>query len=211
MLTFVTLLSIFFLVSTTGCDKHTRYKTLTFFFTGVPPVDGTATALGVKGASKADKKKKKTEPRPAFIHGPYASKECYLCHVIEEELDKKADEIAGGFPRLQDLPSKLLLPKNELCIDCHVTKQYKSAYEEGLWIHGPVSSGMCTACHHHHVSRADYMLLKEKSIDLCSQCHIGDFITDIAEHTEGKDCLECHNAHVGKDRFLLKKDYVEIY
>jgi predicted CXXCH cytochrome family protein len=209
--TCVTLLGIFFLVSATGCDKHTRYKVLTFFFTGIPSVEGTVAAERVTGTSPGEKKRKKPETAVAFVHGPYASKQCDLCHVIEAEKPQKAGEYAGGFPRLQDLPSKLLLPINELCIDCHVAKAYTSAYREELWIHGPVSSGICTVCHHHHVSRADYMLLAEKPIDLCSQCHTGDFITNIAEHTEGKDCLECHNAHVGKDRFLLKKDYVEIY
>lgn len=210
--TLVTLFGILFLFSTTGCDKYTRYKVETFFFTGVPPVHGVMKAESAEDTSSrpTEKEERKGERVTTFVHGPYASEQCYLCHVVEAK-PKETLDYAGGFPRLQDLPSKLLLPKNEICTECHVTKEYKSAFKDDLWIHGPVSNGTCTVCHHYHASRTDYMLLAEKSVDLCSQCHTGDFITDIAEHTEGKDCLDCHNAHVGKDRFLLKKDYVEIY
>ena len=210
-LVFVALLSILFLVSTTGCDRHARYKVLTFFFTGVPPIDGAVADETATGTSSLGKMRKSPVPVTTFIHGPYASEQCDLCHVVQVKKHQKADEYKGGFPRLQDLPSKLLLPKNEICIECHTTKAYKSAYKEELWIHGPVSSGMCTTCHHHHASRNNFMLLNENSVDLCSQCHTGGFILDTAEHTKGKDCIECHNAHVGKDRFLLNKDYVEIY
>ncbi len=206
----VTMISIFFIISTTGCDRHTRYKVLTFFFTGVPPIDGTASEE-VTDNTTLEKKEKTPGPVAVFIHGPYASEQCDLCHVVQSDKPKTAEKYAGGFPRLQDLPSALLLPKNEICTECHDTKDYQSAYKEDLWIHGPVSSGMCTNCHHHHASQHNYMLLKEKTVDLCSQCHTGGFILDSTEHTEDKDCIECHNAHVGKDRFLLKKDYVEIY
>jgi predicted CXXCH cytochrome family protein len=199
------------LVFVTGCDKYTKHKVLTFFFTGVPSLDNNESKASIDSIDSTDKtevKKVQSKVRWSSTHGPYGAGECFQCHKIKAE---KKEFMLGSFPNLQSLPRTLLMPKNEICIECHTTKSFNSAFTKNLWIHGPVSAGMCTACHHHHVSAFPYLILKETSRQLCAQCHIDGSITMIEEHMQNKECLACHNPHLGKNRFLLKKDFFEIY
>jgi predicted CXXCH cytochrome family protein len=198
-----------FLILLTGCDRHTKHEVLTFFFTGVPPLEGNESQAPVALIVQSEVKKAEVRKSWPSIHGPYAAGECYQCHVLKGEQKEILQK--GSFPNLQSLPKDLLIPKNELCNECHLTKSFAAAFTENLWIHGPVSAGMCTTCHHHHQSRYRYLLLKETSKQLCSQCHIEESITTIEEHMEDKECTFCHNPHLGKNRFLLKKDFFETY
>mgnify|MGYP001571791565 CR=1 FL=1 len=51
----IVLLGVFVFFST-GCDKYTRYKVLTFFFTGVPnPDEPQETAASASGSIKSNK------------------------------------------------------------------------------------------------------------------------------------------------------------
>jgi len=198
-------LSIAFL---TGCDKYTKHEVLTFFFTGVPPLETIEPQIALKIIPQTEVKKVAAKERLPSEHGPYAAGECYQCHKVNEEQNKFQ---VGSFPSLQSLPRELLLPKNEICLECHTTKTLISAFTSDLWLHGPVSAGMCTTCHHPHRAGYPHLLLQESSKQLCSQCHIDDSITMIEEHMQERECTFCHNPHVGKDRFLLKKDYLETY
>jgi predicted CXXCH cytochrome family protein len=84
-----------------------------------------------------------------------------------------------------------------------------SAYNRGLWVHGPVSSGLCTVCHSPHSSKYPFMLLSGKTNEMCRSCHAEGYIMPIEDHKKDMDCTECHNPHIGKNRFLLKKDFDE--
>ena len=194
-----------------GCDKYSKHKVLTFFFTGVPPLEwegGVALVVNPK-PEKTSEDNVKQKNMISATHGPFAAGQCNLCHIVNEQADKKRED--GGMPGLEDLPKELLLPKEELCIECHVTKSMEAAVARDLWIHGPVSTGLCTSCHHFHRSAFPYMLKADASIALCTQCHIGGSIIETEDHLSDKDCMFCHNAHLGKNRFLLRKDYLEIY
>ncbi len=202
------MLTCLFFILTIGCDKYSRHEILTFFFTGVPPIDGTEKPAGLTDSEITEEKVISPPSYWPSIHGPYDAKECDQCHVMQ---GKSIGTTLGVIPSFQDLPRELLIPENELCIECHTTKSFTSAFTRDLWIHGPISTGMCRACHHHHKSGFPYLLLKETSIELCSQCHIEGLISGIDEHLRDEECTVCHNPHVGKNRFLLKKEFFEVF
>ncbi|MBI5139586.1 hypothetical protein HZA26_03180 [Candidatus Nomurabacteria bacterium] len=205
-----------FIIPTIGCDKYTRYKVLTFFFTGVPPIDEETVKKEPKITIEKKKRRELPQAEPtSFVHGPFGAGQCNQCHeglssaafrtsAKEETKTKITKSWQQGL-----VPGRLVVPIKELCIECHVNKSVQSAFTKNLWIHGPVSDGLCTKCHSPHQSPFEFMLIKGKTLDLCTQCHAKGYITEIKEHTEGKECILCHNAHMGKDRFLLKKDYTE--
>jgi predicted CXXCH cytochrome family protein len=211
---FLILLCVIF--SLTGCDRYTRYKVATFFFTGVPHIHekDPLTIKEPELITRADETEEMRLLRAMryFVHGPYANKGCVLCH---EETSGAGFNIAGKKQEstrvIKAISGKLLLPLRDLCIDCHSRKSVQAAFDQDLWIHGPVSVGLCISCHSPHQSPYQYMLLKESSIELCTQCHAEGYITEIEEHTRNEECVLCHNSHLGKDRFLLKKDFSEIF
>ncbi len=210
----ITLLVILSMVAA-GCDKYTRYRALTFFFTGVPPIE-EGNISGKQPSKIALKKKKITSSQeiPSFVHGPFGAGQCDLCHeaasIEGPRKSAKEESKKTAFGSLQRLiPQKLVMPLKELCIECHTTKSVETAYNKGLWMHGPVSDGLCTRCHDPHQTPFQYMLLKDKSIDLCTQCHTEGLILKTEDHTKNEECISCHNPHTGRDRFLLKKDYKE--
>lgn len=200
---------------TTGCDRYERHSVLTFFFTGVPPLDeGINEGSGETGQIKKAAKKRIYTPPVPFSHGPYAAGQCELCHdnLSTVGFRKSAKEEPKGVPQLaQTTPGRLVTPLKELCVECHINKSRESESGEDLWFHGPVANGECVFCHSPHQSRFQYILLKATTVELCTQCHTGEYISATADHTSGKECTSCHNAHMGKNRFLLKKDFNEIF
>ncbi len=204
------------IVFTTGCDRYARHNVLTFFFTGVPPLDEEIKDESgeVRTIKKAEVKKKRVTPALPFSHGPYAAGQCELCHDTSATVGfrKSGKEAPKGIPQLaQTTPGRLVSPLKELCIECHINKSRESGPGEALWFHGPVANGECTFCHSPHQSRFQYVLLKATSIELCTQCHTSEYLIETEEHKSGKECISCHNAHMGKDRFLLKKDFNETF
>lgn len=202
----------------TGCDKYTRYKLSTFFFTGVPHPAGNINY--VPRETERDGKSLEPEEKDnssTSVHGPYAAERCYLCH----EVFNSRRIGTSGFKRPQQeqkkqrfdtgLPGRLLAPVNKLCVECHTSKSMEWAYSRNLWIHGPVSSGMCTICHEPHASRYRYLLRQGNSGQMCATCHEKEFIMASEDHLTGEECTNCHNAHFGKTRFLLKKEFTEIH
>jgi predicted CXXCH cytochrome family protein len=199
-----------------GCDKYTNYKILTFLFTGVPHPEKQTDLLTMKKQTIA----KDTDGDDQVVnisstHGPYAAGQCFLCHELNTmaALKKGAKgEGEGASMRFDsNLPGRLLSPIEKLCLECHPTKSMESAFSQNLWIHGPVSTGTCIACHNPHSTQYRYMLRKGNSNEMCTICHAPGFISQSEDHIEGKDCISCHNAHLGKNRFLLRKDYNEVY
>ncbi len=194
-----------------GCEKQTKYEILTFFFTGVPPIDGERRE--VDGEVNVDRKPKQKRPAPqVFIHGPKAAGECFYCHDTDSTLSFQRVKKGGGMPRLGDItPGRLTMPFKDLCIQCHTSKSSELRFTEDLWVHGPLSDGQCTACHDYHQTKYQYMLLSESSIELCSRCHAKGYIMQTEEHKSEEECISCHNPHVGANRLLLRKDFDEVF
>lgn len=206
---------------TAGCDKYARHKILTFFFTGVPPLEEEGAAQVKDEArllptddKKQQQKKRLPPPIVSFTHGPFGAGQCYQCHETSATVGFRKHEKGKpeSLPKLeQGMPGRLVTQLKTLCIECHTLKSTVSAYSSGLWVHGPVAGGDCIVCHSPHRSPSQYMLLKEKSIELCTQCHTKGYMLEIEEHKEEKECNLCHNPHLGKDRFLLKKAFNEVF
>ena len=148
-----------------------------------------------------------------FIHGPKAAGECYHCHQKSTGPGYgRKGKRRQGVPTLNEtMPGNVKGSISKLCIECHVTKTARSAVDNELWLHGPLAAGICNSCHHHHSSRYNYMLVSKSSRDLCSRCHAEGFLTQSDEHKGSDECISCHNPHLGKNRYLLKKDYVEVF
>jgi len=128
-----------------------------------------------------------------WVHGPAAGGKCTLCHGAHT-----------GSNRYM-----LWAKSDEICLKCHDSESAGRAKKEGLWVHGPAAGGKCTLCHGAHTGSNRYML-STKPDDVCVQCHSGGYIANKTVHRKSKDCLSCHNPHIGKDNLLLKKDLNEI-
>lgn len=200
----------------TGCNPVTRYKVLTFFFTGVPPMgeeekpDDEAKPV----LAKVEKKRSVVVKSTRFTHGPYAANECYQCHEVSGSGGfrgfGKKEEAAASVAKAGAVSGKLVAPMGELCSGCHDSKSPAKAHAAGLWVHGPVSTGYCVLCHGPHAGTEPYMLLK-KTNALCMECHTEGLVFNRTAHKDKKDCISCHNAHLGKDSRLLKADYREAW
>ncbi|MEK7394732.1 MAG: hypothetical protein AAB214_19410, partial [Fibrobacterota bacterium] len=155
------LAAILFVAFGSGCDRYARHKVLTFFFTGVPPLDeGKNAPQKARAAEKTaagegkQPKRRSVIKATRFSHGPYASGACYLCHQTSETGGfrgfAKEAKSTGSIAKPGIVPGKLVVPLRELCAGCHETKSPERARREGLWVHGPVSAGLCTQCHGPH-------------------------------------------------------------
>lgn len=205
-------ISLFF---TSGCDKYTRYKALTFFFTGVPHPDRVGLAAEEKTGMTGEeilRKRKEDIKIVSYAHGPYGAQQCFQCHSTSQTAtfrtfgEKKGESV---IKTEQNVSGRLVMPINELCIDCHSSKSVNSAFSLGLWIHGPVSEGICITCHSPHASSYPYMLRKGSSREMCTTCHAPGLMIETEDHRKDEDCTSCHNPHLGKTRFLIKKDFDE--
>jgi len=211
-----------------GCDRLTRHKVTTFFFTGVPSLEeqdrqqeaaleeAKKPKLEKAGAKTASARPQKTRSvvvkATRFSHGPFAANECYQCHEVSASGGfrgfGKQEAAADSLAKAGIVPGKMIASPAELCVGCHASKKPERAYQAGLWVHGPVSAGYCTVCHAPHASPEQYMLLK-KPDELCVECHAAGLIFNQAMHQDRRDCTACHNPHVGGDGRLLKAEHQE--
>lgn len=169
-----------------GCTVEQTYKTLVFFFDGVPPLEKNATqSINSPQKLVADLEKeqpeKKEEQLKLNIHKPYLDRKCELCHTPNREL---------------------LAPMPGLCYKCH--KDYQ---EQFAFVHAPVLSGNCTKCHNQHLSELPKLLIREGQ-DLCLFCHsktmnyVGKYHNNLGDG----GCTLCHNPHGGKDKNLIREN-----
>lgn len=168
-----------------GCSRQTRYEVLTFFFTGVPPLEGekapSQSVSPEEGATKtaAVEQTVPEASRPMEKHPPFAEGNCDACHNPSEG-------------------NKLY---KEPCFRCH--KSFAATYK---WVHGPAAVGFCNTCHEPHQSRNEFLLIS-KSTEICFKCHVKAdiFSTPYHEKVRNRVCFDCHNPHGGPDRRFLKE------
>jgi len=165
-------------IAAAGCSPETRYRTLSLFFDGVP--DPAMQKPGAAGGGKGGTAATDPSGKPGYVsHGPYAAKLCEACH--------RGDD------------NSLLLPVEDLCLNCHVLNIKKKH------IHGPVASGGCRACHHPHGSGKPFLLSSEPTT-FCLTCHARAAVANQEVHrsAQGTQCTECHDPHGSDNDHLMR-------
>lgn len=180
------LITVILLICLFGCSSTHRYKTLSFFFDGVPKPDNEIAVHKLDSLTIADSTVIAQNSTPVTkplinFHPPYKEKECASCH----------DQSSMG---------KLNKTQPELCYQCH--DDFSTKYKK---LHGPVAGGQCTMCHSPHMSKNENLLLRIGQ-DLCFHCHNSEQILAEEQHKDIQDasCTECHNPHGGDDKNILR-------
>ena len=162
-----------------GCSVRENYKTLSFFFDGVPDPNAPTNIIRAGNSSDSSDSLAGTK---MFRHKPYAEQKCTQCHTA----DKK----------------QLIMLKEDLCVKCHEDKTHQYAV-----MHAPVAAGQCMWCHEPHESDQP-RLLKTTAPDLCLQCHDLELLpsSNPAHRSDMANCLSCHLGHGGIKGSMLRAD-----
>ncbi len=206
-LVIVTVLCVF----VSGCDRQSRHKVLTVFFTGVPPL-GEDKNTAVAQDKNSQTNEKPPPPPTIYRHPLTAARQCSVCHQSAANFNMFGRKRQQPLDFRQGMvsPGPLVRSRQELCIGCHKDKSAAEAsLARGLWLHPTSAKGDCYACHDPHESKNPYILLATPQ-QICIPCHQDPKMTELAAHKEPGACLSCHNPHMGKDRKLLTKDYREV-
>jgi predicted CXXCH cytochrome family protein len=175
-----------------GCSSDARYRTLSFFFDGVPDPHAPAGSAAARG--EKDEFAPNAPIVKVYVHKPYAdgladSSKCSVCHVGS----------SGGFENFTAVSANV-------CLNCHKNKltQYPV-------MHGPVVAVECTICHAAHESTIPGMLNYEAP-KVCVQCHDRDLLgPKPPEHLlPDSKCLSCHVGHGGPKHKMLRTDAIAI-
>ncbi|MBW2244331.1 MAG: hypothetical protein JRH01_20295 [Deltaproteobacteria bacterium] len=122
-------------------------------------------------------------PAKAFVHAPYAKRNCRECHETDDG-------------------QVLKTPKGGLCLaSCHTELLGRSEFR-----HGPVNLEACLPCHEYHESEHPGLLV-EAGEALCYRCHLRrDFAsTSHLDSTVEGACTDCHDPHRGDDSLFLRQ------
>jgi predicted CXXCH cytochrome family protein len=169
-----------------ACSPETKYRTLVFFFDGVPPLDAGIAELGgetsetLPAAETLESPQRVEAAKRFYNHPPYWENRCAGCHDVDD----------GGL---------LKTAREGLCQMCHPEKPAKKKY-----VHGPVAVNGCIACHLYHKALYPKVLIADAQ-DLCFHCHVSEELRTDEHHEtiETERCIDCHDAHGGDDRFFL--------
>jgi len=167
------------------CTPEQRYRTLSFFFDGVPdPSKVSSTTKPVEQDDDETGPRVAPKPiKPVSFHTAYIEGKCESCH-------------AGARLGMQAMPESKVL-----CAKCHTTfgKGWTS------W-HGPTAAWACTECHTGHESPHKALLHKPVP-ELCAKCHdleAPSFAASNDAHATKQDCALCHDPHGSANALLLK-------
>lgn len=174
------LLSVGICIYLAGCDPAKRYRILTFFFDGVPPLQ-TEIMLRSDANSHAESGVIAAQFKGSR-HEPYDR--CNNCHTTDPR---------SGMPILRS-------PTPQLCYACHTNYAVSPAF-----VHGPVAVGACLVCHDPHGSKFEHLMTLAQP-EICYQCHEQEKVVMSAGHTSESivNCTHCHDPHVGSQRTFLK-------
>ena len=216
-------IAIIFIGVAVGCSIDARYRIKTVIFTGVPPLHEEQATDEVEPsqdplATAAEKVAQQQQHRESLLprywqHGPFAAGECGRCHSLDQSRSFSVGGAINQAPSSASTvsaSSRLTMPKQKLCITCHTQHSTAFAQDSGLLQHPPSATGLCTNCHSPHQSLRRYMLLKADNKELCSGCHTPMTLSAVHAENPQQDCVECHNAHVGVSKPLLRSDAEEI-
>lgn len=208
-----------------GCSRQARHEVLTFFFTGVPPLEEQATAASQPGQQSAGGAQQKVPQAPAqktqappkqqyYSHPVWLDGQCDACHQGKNLFAFQTPK-TGGAPSQRvffsggGMPGPLNSPVEQLCSGCHSDKTGLRAIKDHLWLHNPTAKGQCLACHDPHQSK-NSGVLRTPAGQICQSCHSQASLAALPMHGyDDRPCLDCHNPHMGKDRMLLRQEYQE--
>jgi predicted CXXCH cytochrome family protein len=165
-----------------GCaTPHERYKTLSFFFDGVPDPDAPVSTQ--PDTSMRTARSGSGATLTVYTHKPFAENKCANCHGSSR----------GNFESFSRADP-------HVCRSCHENTAHQYPV-----MHGPVVNNECLWCHEPHESTVPH-LLKDRAPALCLQCHSRkDLPIRPVEHQDPKlDCLICHVGHGGVRHGLLR-------
>jgi predicted CXXCH cytochrome family protein len=156
-----------------ACSIQKNYKTLSFFFDGVPDPNAPANPTHPGGVPDI------TQSPTYTAHKPWKEERCEECHTRTLKMGSR---------------------DSDLCLKCHAEKttQYERmhgpvAVGACLWCHNPHNSAyahllkapareVCSQCH-------TQAMLSAESVPAHAQAD--------------RSCLECHDGHGGSERFFL--------
>jgi predicted CXXCH cytochrome family protein len=166
-----------------GCSAEKHYQLLSFFFDGVPEPGGGPGAAGpIQAGPGAIGVLAVVSSHPDYVDG-----RCQECHGESAALGLAVN----WFSELDSTS----------CAACH-----DPALDVYPYRHGPVAANECLWCHEAHESTYPYLLVAE-SPDMCLACHRFELLgfPQPPEHDDlGRDCLDCHHAHGGDEKYFLK-------
>ena len=183
LLKYTGVLIIAFVIANCSLQKH--YKTLSFFFDGVPK-PGTDTLNiedTIKPITTPDSVYLALNTPVTYVHEPYRVRQCEMCH---------SKNSIGSFTNNQP----------ELCYQCH-----DNIGNNFSVLHGPVAAGLCTDCHNPHSSQNSKLLI-QTSENLCFTCHDPEIVKQDNMHNISVEtqCINCHNPHGGDNEFVLRRE-----
>jgi len=124
----------------------------------------------------------------AFLHDPFASKQCDVCHQPAKD----------GKVVLTQASAK------EICVTCHADKAEQI---EKAKVQHPGAAGDCTDCHDPHAGRSPGFP-KPNPVAVCLGCHSEQAEQGKKQHVHQpafeQGCATCHDPHGNDNEHLLR-------
>lgn len=191
-----------------SCSVERHYRTLSFFFDGVPDPNAPPSEPARPGESvdwaamsavdRAAMLGRRVKAAEVYYHPPYKEQRCHECHALS-----RARDTGSITSWAADIPT-LVAPIEDLCLTCHEVPRTR-------YVHGPAGSGRCYVCHEHHLSRYPKLRRQEPMAPLCTSCHTAELFVTAQQHQvwSDTDCFACHDPHGSELPALMRPDAPE--